>query len=58
MSNLIFLSSAIAAVISALCYMLIEANPIVNIFLIAAFIGTIISVFLDENKQMKRNNHS
>ena len=58
MSNIIFISSVIAAAIWAFCYMLIEANPAVHIFLIAAFIGTVISVYLDEKKQMSRNSNS
>jgi|GEM_PF-2578464 hypothetical protein len=58
MSNIIFISSVIAAVIWALCYMLIEASPAVHVFLIAAFIGTVISVYLDEKKQMSRNSNS
>ncbi|HOZ77652.1 MAG TPA: hypothetical protein PLY34_06620 [Ferruginibacter sp.] len=57
MSNVIFISSVVAAVIWALCYMLIEASPAVHIFLIAAFIGTVISVYLDEKKQISRNSN-
>lgn len=57
MSNIIFISSVIAAVIWALCYMLIEVNSSVHIFLIAAFIGTVISVYLDEKKQIRNNSH-
>ena len=57
MSNVIFISSVVAAVIWALCYMLIEASPVLHIFLIAAFIGTVISVYLDEKKQISRNSN-
>lgn len=54
MSNIIFISSILAAVIWAFCYALIESSSFVHILLIVAFIGTVISVYLDEKKQMSK----
>lgn len=54
MSNIIFISSVLAAAIWAFCYMLIESSPMVHIFLIIAFIGTLASVCMDETKQVSK----
>lgn len=54
MSNIIFISSVIAAAIWALCYLLVQASPAMHILLVAAFIGTVISVYLDEKKEMSK----
>lgn len=54
MSNVIFISSILAAVIWALCYLVVGAAPAIHIFLVAAFIGTVVSVCMDETKQTSR----
>ena len=54
MSNIIFLSSIAAAIIWAFCYLLIAAIPGIHFILMAAFVGIVISVIMDERKQISK----
>lgn len=54
MSNILFVSSVIAAVIWGVCFVLIESNQFIHVFLIAAFLGTVVSVYLDEKQQVSK----
>ncbi|MES2847652.1 MAG: hypothetical protein V4685_01240 [Bacteroidota bacterium] len=58
MSNIIFLSSIAATIIWAFCYVLIAAVPWLHFLLMAAFIGIVISVCMDERKRMPKQRSS
>lgn len=54
MSNIIFIASVLATVIWGICYLLAKASPVIHIFLVIAFIGTLVSVVIDEKKQVSK----
>ncbi len=54
MNSIILISSIAAAIIWALCYLLIVLIPGAYIFLIASFIAIVISMYMDERKRMAK----
>lgn len=50
MSNIIYLLSVVTAIIWSFCYALLETSAAIHIFLVVAFFGMIISIYMDSKE--------